>query len=285
MIITNLCGGLGNQMFQYAFGRALATRLNTQLFLDIRNYEISKVRRYGLDHFSISGCVSPAKYLPPARRQRRLAYYWWRYSGKFPRYVRELGLSYNKCTELINGNAYLHGFWQSGMYFKEYEELIRNEFRLLPKPNHTSEKMLNRITKEASVSLHVRRGDYLNQKERKRYGTCSLDYYKRALSYIISKIGQTPVVYIFSDDHDWVRKEFRIEAETVIVSHGKTEEPHEDMRLMIACEHNIITNSTFSWWGGWLNSNPQKIVVAPSNWFINNKSQGYDIVPAIWHKI
>ena len=111
MIITNLRGGLGNQMFQYAFGRALATRLNTQLYLDIRNIEITQVRRYGLDRFSITGCVSPEEYLPPDRRRRRLAYYWWRHSGKFPRFVRERGLSYNKSTELIDGNAYLHGYW------------------------------------------------------------------------------------------------------------------------------------------------------------------------------
>ena len=285
MIITNLRGGLGNQMFQYAFGRALATRLNTQLYLDIRNFEITQVRRYGLDRFSISGCVSPEEYLPPDRRSKRFAYYRWRYSGKFPRFVRERGLSYNKSTELIDGNAYLHGYWPSEMYFKEYDELIRNEFRLLTKPYPISEKMLKQITNEVSVSLHVRRGDYLTQKIRKRDGSCSFDYYKSALTYIISKIGQTPVVYIFSDDQDWVRKEFRIEAETVIVDAGNVEEPHEDLRLMIACEHNIIANSTFSWWGGWLNSNPQKIVVAPSNWFIDHKVQSCNIVPESWHKI
>ena len=148
------------------------------------------------------------------------------------------------------GTLTFTGTGPSEMYFKEYDELIRNEFRLLTKPHPISEKILKRITKESSVSLHVRRGDYLNQKERKIYGTCSLDYYKRALAYIISKIGKTPVVYIFSDDQDWVRKGFRIEAETVIVNTGNVAEPHEDLKLMIECEHNIIANSTFSWWGG-----------------------------------
>jgi hypothetical protein len=183
----------------------------------------------------------------------------------------------------LKGNVFLKGYWQSYRYFQAYQNQIKKDFEFLNLPNKTNQALLKKIHTTESVAVHVRRGDYANHSATNAYhGLTPKSYYQQAYKLIAKKITH-PTFYFFSDDPEWVRNHLQIKAKAYYIGHNQ-ECPHEDLRLMSACKHQIIANSSFSWWGAWLNQNPRKIVINPKKW--NNVIRSTaDLIPKSWIKL
>jgi hypothetical protein len=185
---------------------------------------------------------------------------------------------------------YLDGFFQTEKYFKDFETEIRNDLKLSTPFSNEAENIIKTINslperQTQSVSLHVRRGDYVkDEKTNKAHGTCGPEYYQKALETIVSKIGTNIHVFVFSDDIEWVKDNLPVSFPVTYVSDPMIKD-YEELILMSKCSHNIIANSSFSWWGAWLNSNPNKIVIAPKKWVRKNAHRFKDIIPDQWTKI
>jgi hypothetical protein len=178
-------------------------------------------------------------------------------------------------------NAYLAGYWQSERYFFDCAQTIRDDFTFrLPITNQNT-ALVDQIKKSNAVSLHVRRGDYVNSPSTyAHHGVCSSAYYHSAIGHILNRVGPA-VLYIFSDDPQWVRENLKVSAPCIYVDHNRGPSSYVDMQLMSLCNHHIIANSSFSWWGAWLNPNVGKIVVAPKNWFARPVLT-QDLLPSDW---
>lgn len=176
------------------------------------------------------------------------------------------------------------GYWQSELYFKEEESKIRQVYSFPELKDLKNKKVLSMIEKKESVSIHIRRGDYLNVPELN--GLAPIEYYKRAITYIRERV-ENPIFLIFSNDIEWCKQNFNfLENQVIYVDWNIKENSYKDMQLMSLCQHNIIPNSSFSWWGAWLNKNPKKIVIGPEKWFTDNSGLNYeDIIPKSWIKI
>jgi len=283
MIVVELVGGLGNQLFQYAAGRALAARLGVPLALDRRWFAGGASRGYALDCFAITaGDADPA--LLPMREGKILGRLLSRLGGKLAIH-REAGLAFDPAVTRLPDNSYLRGNFPSERYFADQEVLIRREFTFAGEPDAPNAALLDEIAKTNAVSLHIRRGDYVaNPKIAKVHGTVDLGFYTRAMAWIAERVSD-PTVFVFSDDPAWARTNLALTHPTRIVDLNGPEQPAADMRLMAACRHHILANSTFSWWGAWLNPSPQKIVVAPEPWFRDPALDSRDIVPKRWVKL
>lgn len=285
MVTVAIFGGLGNQMFQYALGRTLAQRNQCRLQLDLRHYDQNRAFRYGLGDFKINAVIGTERTLPPTRSDR-LKYLRWRYFSKKHRMIREQSLSFDASILDLQGSLYLRGYWQSQRYFAEIADTIRQEFELVDVPSQQNAEMLAQIRSSSSIALHVRRGDYVsNPNCNKFHGTCSPDYYERAVEQICQQVPGDHRVYVFSDDWHWAKENVHTRCPMVFVHHNDSFAAHEDLRLMSACAHQVISNSTFSWWAAWLNSNQQKRIIAPSQWFADAKAKAGDIVPTEWQRL
>jgi Glycosyl transferase family 11 len=243
VIVVEIKGGLGNQLFQYAYGRALAQRDGNYLVLSRKWYRCGD-RDYELDHYPIES----------------RPFSWWR----------------RRCVKA--GKVHYHeGYWQSENYFRDCESLIRRE--LQPKVAVSGCEPMRRCE---SVSLHVRRGDYVQHETRAAIHGVNLEhYYKRAVALMQERL-KNPHFFIFSNEPEWVRKNMRLDAPMTVMDMGA---PHEDLFRMSNCRHHIMANSSFSWWGAWLNPSDEKIVTAPDQWF---KAPGYDtsdLIPEGWIKV
>ncbi|OQW68044.1 MAG: alpha-1,2-fucosyltransferase [Proteobacteria bacterium ST_bin12] len=288
MIISNIIGGLGNQMFQYAAALALSNKLRCTLKVDIRDFSGYKLHQgFELDRlFNI--CAKPAlnkdvtevigwQQSAFARRLFRKPHLKY---ARHKNYIVEPHFSYWGGFNQIKGNSYIDGYWQSERYFSEFADKVRSEFNFkLPLSKKNSE-IAAHIAQVNAVSLHVRRGDYVTNAKNAHIGVCSLDYYKAAISHINIKLNN-PVFFIFSDDMDWVKANLALAEKSVYVDHNSGAESYNDMRLMSLCKHHIIANSSFSWWGAWLNSNSEKIVIAPKKWFAGDIETN-DLIPQSW---
>lgn len=285
MITSRIFGGLGNQLFQYAAGRALALQNGDALQLDARLAGPGTHASYALDHFNIAaGPASPSD-LPPAKDQP-VRYAMWRAFGRNPKFEREKGLGLNPRFFDLRGDVYLHGYWQSELYFNKIEPQLREDLRIVTPPSDENTRWLADIGGVTAVSLHVRRGDYLaGGASNASLGTCDAAYYQRALDTVAAKVGEDLVVFVFSDDPDWARNNLEFSFETRFAGHNGSDKHYEDLRLISACDHNVIANSTFSWWGAWLNANPQKCVVAPTKWFNTDSDKNPDVIPASWQRV
>lgn len=285
MVTVAVFGGLGNQMFQYAVGRALANRLGCRLQLDTRHYDKSQAFPYGLGHFAIDAIVGTQRTLPPSR-SRTLKYFAWRHLSRGSRFIRENGLSFNSNIARQRGNVYLKGYWQSERYFTEYADSIRHSFRLVDPPDAQNAQLLDTIGSAPSIAVHVRRGDYVSQSRTNAFhGTCSVDYYRAAVAQVARRLDDEPTVYLFSDDLDWAMENLKFGFKTVPVGHNDRSSAHEDLRLMASCNHQVISNSTFSWWAAWLNPHPAKMVIAPYPWFADPSAENRDIIPEDWAQL
>lgn len=285
MIITKISGGLGNQMFQYATGRILALKNSTTLKLDISSYASDKFgRHYSLEIFNIKATIATADEI---RKLKPVDNFFIQKSPRLFKLASNLTKSY--INEKFTGgkiskdeeNLYLDGFWQNEKYFIEFTDQIRQDFKLKPRPDKNVAGYLKKIKTTDSVSIHVRRGDYVSiARIGQGVGICGVKYYQRAIKFITKKT-RNPVFFIFSeaDGLDWVKQNLKFESPLVLV---KSSKDYEDLRLMSLCQHNIVANSSFSWWGAWLNENPKKIIVAPDPWFNNKKT---DIIPHGWFKV
>ena len=292
MIISELAGGLGNQMFQYAAGRALSLRYDTRLkldrsFLDADARGKYTKRTYELNVFALDAEFASAEETRPVKRKgdSRLSRVLHR---QFPflfssLYIAENTHQYMPRFWKYGPNAYLHGFWQSEKYFRPYRDAIRKDFTFREQAKGRNAEMLDLIRKTHSVSVHIRRGDYVNDANVNAYhGLAGIAYYEAAVREI-EKIAGAPELFVFSDDIEWCRQHLLLGYPTHFMDHNNGSTAFEDMRLMSECRHNIIANSSFSWWAAWLNANPNKIVTAPRQWFRNEANP--DIYPADWIKL
>lgn len=185
----------------------------------------------------------------------------------------------------IPSTAYLQGYWQSEKYFSEIADVLREDFKFRQPLSEINAQWADKITQCHSISLHIRRGDYVsNPMTHKVHGVCQLDYYYRAIEYITSLIDD-PVFFVFSDEAEWAKSNLEISHPVYYVENNTGQESYNDMRLMSLCRHHIIANSTFSWWGAWLNNSPEKIVIAPQKWFATSDKDDSDLIPKTWIRI
>lgn len=281
MIITKLLGGLGNQMFQYAAGRSLAVKHNAEFKLDISEFETYKVQDYAINNLNIIENISTTKEIKEFKHKKFLNLI----QIKNKKYIKEKGFTFDSDILYLSDNVYLEGYWQSAKYFQSIENIIRQDFKFKTQPQDKNLEFSKIITNTNSISLHIRRGDYItNPVANSVHGLCSLDYYEKSIDYISQKV-ENPQFFIFSDDAQWAKENLNIPFLSTIIDWNKNENSYEDMRLMSLCKHNIIANSSFSWWGAWLNQNSDKIVIAPEKWFNTSSIDAKDLVPENWIKL
>lgn len=295
MIITKLIGGFGNQMFQYAAGRRAAYKNNTELKLDtswFKNPEGATKRDYSLNIFNIEEAFATKEEINKLKGGNQdLLVLFYKKILKFTKpyykqsYVVQRFFHFDKNILKVNDKTYLQGHWVSERYFKDIKNIIKREFTFKDKPDVANQKMINRIKSCNSISIHIRRGDYVfDEKTNKYHGVCDLDYYFRAVDLIAKKVKKS-YFFIFSDDIKWAKQNLYLKFPCVYVDHNTGKKDYEDMRLMSECKHNIIANSSFSWWGAWLNQNKNKIVIAPKKWFQDESIDTKDLTPDSWIKI
>ncbi len=292
MVISNIIGGLGNQMFQYAAGRALALRNDTELRLDTSGFENYALHQ-GFELQRVFSC--PNKIASNADMNGVLGWQsspWIRRILSRPAFARlrrkELLVEPHFCYwDGINqapSESYLMGYWQSEKYFDDYAATIRSDFAFRRPLDSLNENIIQKIEESDAVSLHIRRGDYANNpKTLATHGLCSLDYYRAATALVSSRMA-FPHFFIFSDDIEWVRQNLTLDFPCEFIDHNKGAESYKDMQLMSLCRHHIIANSSFSWWGAWLNPFPEKIVVAPKKWFTDDRNVD-DLIPPKWTRL
>ncbi len=288
MIIVKLIEGLGNQMFQYAMGRYIAHKNNTKFKLDKIGFLDYKLHEYGLCNFNIKENFATKKEINYFKKYKKSNKKIIRkfYNALFAdesKYILEHQFNFIPNIFNAKNNVYLDGFWQSEKYFIDIKDIIKKDFTI-KNPSNKYKNKVTQIKSKNSISLHIRRGDYVKNKETlKHHGICSLDYYNKAIQIVKKKL-DNPTFFIFSDDIEWVKKNLNTKSTNFFVSGGKLQN-YEELILMSKCKHNIIANSSFSWWGAWLNDNPKKIIIAPKKWFEVKKMNTIDLIPDSWIKI
>lgn len=255
LIIAKIIGGLGNQMFQYAMARALSHQNAVELKLDISAYRSYGLAPYELDVFQIQ-----PSYVSTSETVQDFVSYDIIKEPSFP--------FHQHIYDYKEGKAIVEGYWQSEKYFKNIKDVLRQEFTFKNVPSSLNRDYIKKIQSVNSVSIHFRRGYGASKTFLDYFGLCPLDYYTKAIDYIRERVPE-PVFFIFSDDPTWVIQNFKLDGRAYYISHNKGKHNYEDMRLMSFCKHNIIANSSFSWWGAWLNPNPDKIVISPQQWFLD----------------
>ncbi|MBW8015801.1 MAG: alpha-1,2-fucosyltransferase [Planctomycetes bacterium] len=302
MVFLRLMGGMGNQMFQYAMARTLCLKNGNELIIDpsllsdneSMNSAGLSLRSYALDVFDIPAQITdsqPVQKVLKVRRQDKLkkaaAILFCSIANKFSGswmvgIVERKKVGFDKSLLNLPSEVYLQGYFPSYKYFVDSEEVIRKEFAFNVEPGQQNRKIIDMISSSNSVSLHVRRGDYVsNEKTKDKFGVCSLEYYKRAVDYISKNVEQ-PHFFVFTNDLDYVEDNLEINCPATFVTENSGSKSFEDMRLMSLCKHNIIANSSFSWWGAWLNKNPEKIVICPSPAFDKLDIRDEDFYPEDW---
>ncbi len=304
MIIVDIIGGLGNQMFQYAFAYAVSKTNNATVKLDVSSYQNQTFRKYELGLFNINLELAREKGLHKRKLHKRNSLF-----QKLRRRILLLGLYYKELLGLyykellglyykephhhfdekalrVKDNVHFNGYWQSEKYFKAYRSELLKQFTLKKEIQPATQKYKRNIIETESISLHIRRGDYLtNRKPNREFGVCNLDYYKNAV-LSIKQQANNPVFFVFSDDMIWAKDNLDFIDDITFVELKETASAHEEMHLMSLCKHHIIANSTFSWWGAWLNQNPDKMVIAPQKWFNNYPSKDTrDLIPGDWIRL
>lgn len=292
MVVSQIIGGLGNQMFQYAAARSLAIAKNVPLRLDVTCFA-SYALHQGFELERIFNCE-----IPVATQQDIQAILGWQSCSLMQRilsrpsmaglrrkgFVLEPHFNFWQDINLVPSNSYLVGYWQTEKYFVEVAQQIRADFTFRLPMSEPNGAVAQKISTVNAVSLHVRRGDYANNATTTAtHGLCSLDYYHTAIQHIAAQVSN-PHFFIFSDDIAWVKANLEMAFPCQYIDHNQGAESYNDMRLMSMCQHHIIANSSFSWWGAWLNSSINKIVVAPKKWFAN-ETNTQDLIPQSWVRL
>jgi hypothetical protein len=292
MKIYVLCdGGLGNQLFEYACARALAIKTGGEVVLDPWRSRRGRTRPLELQHFNIKArfttgfetlicrLVDASRLRPVAKIARKIV------PGMIPTVVRQKKNDYIPEIFEVPGPLFLDGWFQSELYFRDHREQLLPELTFRDPPDAINQEWLEKIRACNAVSVHVRRGDYVSDPFiATGIGTCSLEYYQAAIDLIRQRV-ENPTFFVFSDDPEWTRRNLPVPEPRHFISHNCGKCDREDMRLMSACKHFIIANSTFSWWGAWLATNAEKIVIAPKRWFANPKYSEKDVVPTAWIRV
>ncbi|MDB5228745.1 MAG: alpha,2-fucosyltransferase [Bacteroidota bacterium] len=286
MIVVRLMGGLGNQLFQYAAGRHLAHLNNTELYADIsflKSQEYTTPRYYELGAFNVACTVADDKMLDKfnnsdfSKKERVLTHLL--SFGKNKKYkFDEYGFDENLLE--LRGNFYIRGYFQSEKYFRGINDIIRRELTIKEEFIPKDTQLIEQIKNTNSIAIHIRRGDYIrNLSSMEAHGLCSKDYYAKSIEFMKREVGEDVHFYLFTDDEAWVKNEMKWNINSTLIS-GKT--TVEDFYLMNLCKHNIIANSTFSWWAAWLNNHPAKKVIAPKHWTNNLQTEFIELVPKNW---
>lgn len=285
-VAVRILGGLGRQMFQYAFARSYALKHSKNLYLDISGCspQGKGKRPYLLEVFNIHPRFIGSEEARKWKIKRHLPGFLRKLAG-IKLYDEGMRFPYNAKLAENPGYAYLCGRFATEKYFMDYENIIREDFQIKCPPSPENAKIIEKITKENSVGIHVRCKPYAYTKNLYEVrGLCSFDYYMSAINYIAKRI-EKPVFYIFSDDPEWIRENFKIAYPTNIIDWNDESKGFEDLRLMSLCKHNIMANSFFSWWAAWLNNNKRKIIIAPEKWFYGDELNIKDLIPENWIKM
>ncbi len=279
MIEVELIGGLGNWMFQYAAGRALALRHGTPLTLNVARHQLRGAADAGwLRFFRIEADFSSI-----GRAGRRLR--GWLGAGAHRPLYEERRWGFDPAFDALGADVRLVGYFQSTRYFAAAEPRIRAELaprRLPDDPAFLA--ALERIERTNAVSVHVRRGDYLSAA---LHNVCPPAYYPRAMARMRTLVGR-PHFFVFSDDPAWCRRQLAADDVSVVEVAAAAAAPALDMVLMSRCRHHVICNSTFSWWAAWMNDRPGRVVLAPDRWFGDDEMSRLamrDTVPADWERV
>jgi hypothetical protein len=318
VVAARLCGGLGNQLFQFAAGRSLAQRCGARLVLDATYFTLPVVRRkFALAPYRIDSEVVFSGYgYPPTRRVVVLPRphgFAEHLDGVVDRIVHRLGANGKRVEEAIaaavtglrhvrglpralrvfgekafdydcefttlGAHTYLDGYWQSYRYFDGIADVIRAELTIAREPNPANKSWLARMQRSNSVCVHVRRGDYLSGDHFGHHGICSTDYYARAMRLVAERV-ENPQFFVFSDDPGWSRQHVG-GPNSAFVDANPPDAADDELRLMAACRHHIIANSSLSWWGAWLARHDGQIVIGPDPWF-SGRDETPDLFPANW---
>ena len=300
MIVVKLFGGLGNQLFQYAFGKKLSLKTNQKLYLEIESgfkndpYQ----RNYNLSPFKVQENL--LKNDPISMDMHHLSIDKKHWQGTIKNYllglkrynwqlIREKNLEYDASIEVIKKHSYLDGFWQSENYFKDVREEILQDFQLKASLKNENALISKKMSEVVSVSLHIRRVhgvELPGQHHHKIHGGLDFAYYQKAIN-IIADQHPNLELFVFSDDIEWAKENFKSRFPVEFMSQNDDAHNYLDLVLMSHCKHQIIANSTFSWWAAWLNQNPEKIVIAPKMWFVDQEmnAQTQDLIPSDWLRI
>ena len=290
MIVCHLSGGLGNQLFQYATAKRLSFMHGAELVLDLNWFEHAprnaSVRVYELWHYPITARLATEA----ESRQFK------RYEGRIARLLPfnkpwkacfEKGFQFNPRVLSLPDNSYLRGYWQSHKYFEDIADILNTELvpnEPLSEPDRNVASSIHNVNKNA-VAVHVRRADYVNIKSASDFhGVCSTDYYHSAFEKISEQV-EEPQFFVFSDDMEWVENNINFPGGVTYVSHNSAATAFQDLRLMSLCTHKVIANSSFSWWGAWLQENDvcaSGMVIAPKKWFAKSSVSVQGRFPDSW---
>jgi len=292
MIVVNLMGGLGNQMFQYALGRKLSLLHKTELFLDcsfLNTHDSNHIKReYELDVFTISAKIATEKKLKKFQALQsnpliRKIYQW------MPRLfsqhiIQEKSHAFDPDVLNTPDNSWINGFWQTEKYFSDIAPILHADFEFKSPLAGLNKTLAEKITTSESLGIHIRRGDYTNPEVAAYHGICSKDYYHEAVE-IIKKKAAVQELFLFSDDAEWVKQQLKFNLPSTHIVHNTGKSSFEDLRLMSLCKHTIIANSSFSWWAAWLNLNKNKVVIAPKVWIADKRVDTKDVLPINWNRL
>lgn len=288
MIIVRLEGGLGNQMFQYALGKAVAKKHNTSLRLDTtflldRTLKNTVFRNYDLDILNLEVKIAQQEDIeqvltavPEYSLSEKIKFRFLKstipYFRKNEFYEKQF-YAFDPNVFNTQKNVYFYGYWQNQHYFNHIKDELQKDFSFRNPLSENENTLLSEINSENAVAINVRRTDYISDQETNEFmGVITGSYYPEAIKIVKQKISK-PRFYIFSDDIEWCREHFKDLENHVIVDHSyKGHKFSSYLRLMSSCKHFIIPNSTFAWWAVWINQNNNKVIVQPKNW-VNDKSK------------
>lgn len=295
MRIVKFKGGIGNQLFQYTFAKYLEMKCNEKVYLDLSAYgdkgEDINCRKPIIFQMNVSLeavtdsclrniCIFHYRGNTASVRYKFFVLLEVLFNRK---YILEKGVRQKEFHEIKN-YTYYDGYWQSYEYAACLKDVIKKEFHPIQGLSAATLKELQNNLNEVLVFVGIRRGDYIkNKKNQKRYGILGEAYYRSAMEIIANKVGN-PIFYIFSNDIEWVKTNMNFEPYTIRYREEKRQVSDlEELFVMAGCRHAIISNSTFYWWGAWMIENPDKIVIAPKNWFVNGTQR--EIIPPDWIKL
>lgn len=284
-VVSRITGGLGNQLFQYAMGRALAERHGARLLLDLTHYGVAGAHTHrGFElgafntRFEVASEADLAHFRPSLIRRMLVR------TGlaPLPRVVQQRGFGFD--PEVLGAKlpVYLDGTWQSEQFFATCSGALRTELTLKDPLLGEAAALATDLRSQASVSVHVRRGDYAHDpKTRDYHGLLGTAYFTAAMQWMLERVPDAHF-FVFSDEPQWAREHLRAEAPLTVLP---VRTGPEDLLLMAQCRHHIIANSSFSWWGAWLNPSAAKLVVAPQRWFADDTIGTNDLLPASWTRL
>ncbi|WP_157814421.1 alpha-1,2-fucosyltransferase [Rhizobium sullae] len=286
VVITHIVGGLGNQMFQYAVGRSLSVSTGQTLKLDLASMKKYTRREFSLQQFNIHAELARPHETPVTRSRGFLRRAFQLIQRQSPcQHITEKAHTFDPTVMSLGGSLYFDGYWQSEKYFASIANTIRSDFSLAAPLSSGREAILSHIRTTNAVSVHVRRGDYVtNPSANATHGTIEPGWYEAAMQRMAERTDD-PSFFVFSDDPAWAQQNLKSSWKMTFVEPQQDGRDGEDMHLMAACRNHITANSTFSWWGAWLNANPAKHVIAPLHWFRSPLHDDKDLIPATWERV